>query len=341
MDEASRSFTAGEVKFFSQCDTGSIPVIVLFTKFDYLYNVAYTQLKSMGTSWKDAKALAPKHAEESFANGPQLNFLKDVPRPPKAYVCLPSMDNEGADCGPLIEHTAAALDNEVLKQLFVSTQQTILELCMRYAIEKTLLEHLDPAETTTSGGQKAIIAKMGAWFPHISVRLSQSLEVVLINVGHLLASKCKSVDPPLSLSYVEHVVPLFADELHDDHCVEIQSRLLSVPSHSLPLENIIQLISAVVVIFEHSFYIFDKWHYIWDQQKHVPSFYVALEQYMASLHAAAVRKGVSAAVQAYEEAVATAAKRRESSYCRAKVELIKTVLEVALNNRLSRPDNAT
>ncbi|KAG2052541.1 hypothetical protein BDR06DRAFT_514983 [Suillus hirtellus] len=45
MDEASRSFTAGENKFFSQCDTGIIPVIVLFTKFDALYDVAYKQLK--------------------------------------------------------------------------------------------------------------------------------------------------------------------------------------------------------------------------------------------------------------------------------------------------------
>ncbi|KAG1898920.1 uncharacterized protein F5891DRAFT_928507, partial [Suillus fuscotomentosus] len=36
MDKASRAFTAGENKFLSQCDTGTIPVIVLFTKFDAL-----------------------------------------------------------------------------------------------------------------------------------------------------------------------------------------------------------------------------------------------------------------------------------------------------------------
>ncbi|KAG2051395.1 hypothetical protein BDR06DRAFT_958912 [Suillus hirtellus] len=95
--------------------------------------------------------------------------------------------------------------------------------------------------------------------------------------------------------------------LYDREAVEIQSRLLPVISSSSPLENIVQLGSAAVIIFENSFYIFDKRGYVQGQQKPVPSFYVALEQYMASPHAAAVREGVSAAVQAYEEAVTTAA----------------------------------
>ncbi|KAG1864502.1 hypothetical protein C8R48DRAFT_798196, partial [Suillus tomentosus] len=136
MDEAHRSFTAAEQKFFSECDTGTIPVIVVFTKFDALYDVAYTQLKKEGKSRKDAQELAPKHAEETFPDGPQLKFLKGVKWPPKGHVCLPNMNEDNADCGALIECTAATLNNEMLEQLFVSTQQTNLEICMRYAIEK-------------------------------------------------------------------------------------------------------------------------------------------------------------------------------------------------------------
>ncbi|KAG2348292.1 hypothetical protein BDR05DRAFT_956869, partial [Suillus weaverae] len=88
----------------------------------------------------------------------------------------------------------------------------------------------------------------------------------------------------------------------------MRSRLLSLcqTSGSSPLENILQLSSAVVLIFEHSFFIFDKWRYVRDQQVSDPSFYAALEQYTASPHAVAVREGVSAAVQAYEEAMKTA-----------------------------------
>ncbi|KAG1810344.1 GTP-binding protein [Suillus plorans] len=136
MDEACRSFTAAERKFFSQCDTGSIPVIILFTKFDALYDIAFKQLKKSKIPPEDAATRAPKHAEESFANGPQLKRLKDLPPPPKCHVCLPDMNKDGADCSPLIERTAETLDNEVLEQLFVSTQQTNLELCMKYAIQR-------------------------------------------------------------------------------------------------------------------------------------------------------------------------------------------------------------
>ncbi|KAG1734528.1 hypothetical protein EDB19DRAFT_1156179 [Suillus lakei] len=171
MDEASRSFTEGEAKFFSQCDTGSIPVIVLFTKFDAFYDIEFAQLRRKGTPWKDAKELAPKLAEESFANGPQLNFFKDVRRPPKCHVCLPNMNSDDADCGPLIGRTAETLDsNEVLTQLFVSTQQTNLELCMKYAVERTLTELVDSAQTTSDGDHGEAIVRLGTWFPHLWAR---------------------------------------------------------------------------------------------------------------------------------------------------------------------------
>ncbi|KAG1869885.1 hypothetical protein F4604DRAFT_1772181 [Suillus subluteus] len=84
-------------------------------------------------------------------------------------------------------------------------------------------------------------------------------------------------------------------------------------SGSSPLENNVQLISAVVIIFEHSFFVFDKRRYLQDKQKSDPSFDVALEQYIASPHAAVVREGVSAAVQAYEEVVTTAARAYEEA----------------------------
>ncbi|KAG2154026.1 hypothetical protein DEU56DRAFT_907485 [Suillus clintonianus] len=170
MDQASRCFTEAETKFFSRCDTGSIPVIVLFTKFDALYANEFTRLTESGMSRKDAKQLAPKGAEESFANGPQVKLLYDpktIRRPPKCHVFLPNMNKDDADCGPLIERTAGTLDDGVLQQIFVSTQQTNLELCMKYAVEKTLAELVAPDEKTSS---KDAISQLGDWFPHIWVR---------------------------------------------------------------------------------------------------------------------------------------------------------------------------
>ncbi|KAG2111354.1 hypothetical protein DEU56DRAFT_749630, partial [Suillus clintonianus] len=139
MDEESRSFTEGEVKFFSQCDTGSIPVIVLFTKFDALYDDEFAELISKGESRENAKRLASMRARASFVNGPQVKFLynrEGKRRPPNCHICLADMNMNDADCGPLIKCTAENLDHEALKRLFISTQQTNLELCMKYAVER-------------------------------------------------------------------------------------------------------------------------------------------------------------------------------------------------------------
>lgn len=317
-----------------------------------------------------AKELAPKHAEESFAKGPQLKLLyhsEKIRRPPKCHVCLSNMNSDDADCRPLIELTIGALDNEVLKQLFVSTQQTNLELCMKYAIERTLPKLFDSAETTAFEHHEDTIGNLGAWFPHIGVWDHHRRGIIDRD--------------ELGIQFTKR------DDLRRNHRAEIRSRLLSVAFGSSPLESIVQPISAAVIIFEHSFYIFDKQRYRQDQHKSVPSFYVALEQYMASPHATAVREGVSAAVQTYERAMITATrayqeavgatyqgnvpawkanllcepskrrvkeaferphqarrafersqkKEKESSCSKAKAEFIKTILEITLNHRLPRP----
>ncbi|KAG1774640.1 hypothetical protein EV702DRAFT_1123605 [Suillus placidus] len=178
MDEDGRSFTEGEVKFFSQCDTGSIPVIVLFTKFDALYDDEFAEL-SKGVSRKDAEALAPQHAKEAFANGPQLKLLynrKGNQRPPRCHICLPNMDKDDADCGPLIERTAETLDDETLKQMFVSTQRTNLEVCIRWAVAISFARHLDSTQVISSRifgkSNREIVNDLCGWFPRTSVRLT-------------------------------------------------------------------------------------------------------------------------------------------------------------------------
>ncbi|KAG1801300.1 hypothetical protein EV424DRAFT_1545413 [Suillus variegatus] len=227
------------------------------------------------------------------------------------------MNKDDADPGPLIECTAGALDDELLERLFVSTQQTNLEICMIHAIESTLRKHL---ETTASEGYETMIGSLGSWFPHIQVRLLESSKVALIYFGPLLAG---------IVAYRPQ-----DDVLRDDPYAVIRSKSPAVASGSSTLENIVQLISAAVIIFEHSSYIFNKQRYLEDKQESDPSFNVALEQYMSSPHAGAVMKGVSDTVHAYENAVATSAKENESSCSPAKAQLINAVIEITLNHRL-------
>ncbi|KAG0701976.1 hypothetical protein DFH29DRAFT_1069371 [Suillus ampliporus] len=54
------------------------------------------------------------------------------------------MDKDDADCRPLIKCTAETLDDEVLEELYV-TSQTELQLCIKYAVKRMLAE-LTPSE---------------------------------------------------------------------------------------------------------------------------------------------------------------------------------------------------
>ncbi|KAG2040186.1 hypothetical protein BDR03DRAFT_145275 [Suillus americanus] len=111
---------------------------------------------------------------------------------------------------------------------------------------------------------------------------------------------------------------------------------------------------AAIIIFEHSFHIFDKQRYLQNQQESVPPLDIALERYIASPHATAVREAVSAAVQTYQAAKTAAytykgkspAQMAKSLFERfqqkdkkylAKAELINAILEITLNHRLPRP----
>ena len=46
------------------------------------------------------------------------------------------MHVSGADCSGLIEKTTAALSSENLQQLFLSTQQNNIELCVIYGVKR-------------------------------------------------------------------------------------------------------------------------------------------------------------------------------------------------------------
>ncbi|KZP15907.1 hypothetical protein FIBSPDRAFT_958425 [Athelia psychrophila] len=82
-----RPFTRAEINFFSECGTGSVPVIVIFTKFDAMDDKAFGELIEQGLSADEARARAPDHAAVMFERD-----LKDVlygmKYPPKSHVLL-------------------------------------------------------------------------------------------------------------------------------------------------------------------------------------------------------------------------------------------------------------
>ena len=131
-----------------------MPVVVIFTKFDALVDKCYNKLRSQGNNHQEAKGAMHELANKTF----QKEYLSRVLAtdfPPKAYVCLAGnilshyrffkfshileMNKEGNQCSELSETTADILDNDVLVNLFVSTQKNNLDLCIKSSIKYFIL----------------------------------------------------------------------------------------------------------------------------------------------------------------------------------------------------------
>ncbi|KAG1747286.1 hypothetical protein EDD22DRAFT_958256 [Suillus occidentalis] len=169
MDEWSRTFQRSEEKFFLECDTGHVPVVVVFTKFEALRPVAFGEIKKevKGLSAEERSMRIAQRVEELFTNTGILDRLND---PNNRGPCeVPYMNKPNANCNTLLESTAFALDDKELRLCLVSTQQSNLELCIKCAIG-TLVDYanrpLGPLRIS-SGDYQYEIAR---WFPHLRVR---------------------------------------------------------------------------------------------------------------------------------------------------------------------------
>ncbi|KIJ27168.1 hypothetical protein M422DRAFT_191355 [Sphaerobolus stellatus SS14] len=133
----SRPVTAAEERFFSNCGTGKVPVVAVFTKMDALDSKAWNKLLKKNMSLNQAKQQAQA---ESLSTA--KTYFKDLCQkkyPPKGTVYLRDMNVVGPECNKLIEETVSVLDDPNLQLILVSTQQVTLELCIRYAVTKYVL----------------------------------------------------------------------------------------------------------------------------------------------------------------------------------------------------------
>ncbi|KDQ12601.1 hypothetical protein BOTBODRAFT_112597 [Botryobasidium botryosum FD-172 SS1] len=88
--DSNRIITAAEQEFFKSIDTGRVPVIAVFTKFDALDAAACGELCAQGVSLGDAQRRAPQLAQDKFEKS-VIPLISSQPHPPKAVVCLRSI----------------------------------------------------------------------------------------------------------------------------------------------------------------------------------------------------------------------------------------------------------
>ncbi|KDQ14905.1 hypothetical protein BOTBODRAFT_109611 [Botryobasidium botryosum FD-172 SS1] len=130
-----RFMTAAEKKFFGTIDTGHVPVVAIFPKFDALDAAAYNELIAKGVPFKEARRRAPECAQEHF-DQVFLPFLGELAHPPRAMVFLRRSPGTTQAASELIESTVAALDDSALKVLLIQAQRVNVELCMKAAVNK-------------------------------------------------------------------------------------------------------------------------------------------------------------------------------------------------------------
>jgi len=140
-------------------------VIAIFTKFDAQDDKAFAELRNTDPPMdlEAARTQAPSHAVTMFDRD-----LKDVlygmKYPPKAHVFLRGMNHPSATCKELVECTAGAIDNGVLKLLFISTQRSTLALCMQTAVDEMNIDSLVSA--SIEANVRSVCLAMCKVFPH-------------------------------------------------------------------------------------------------------------------------------------------------------------------------------
>ncbi|KIO06051.1 hypothetical protein M404DRAFT_999271 [Pisolithus tinctorius Marx 270] len=168
MTDYCRTVTVAEQKFFNECDTGHVPVVVLLTRADALNFVAMEELLDEGLEVEEAEERATEREylllEKWQAHIKQI--LDKCKFPPKIYLPLTKMHNESADCTTLIQCTASALNEEGLQRLLLSTQQSSIGLCIEYAVHWVVAGMIEKViKRGKSYDRKGFECCLLNWFP--------------------------------------------------------------------------------------------------------------------------------------------------------------------------------
>jgi GTP-binding protein EngB required for normal cell division len=176
MDDPSRTFQRSEEKFFSECDTGQVPVIAIFTKFEALRPFAYGEIKKeiKGLSADERSQRIAQRVEELFSRTGVWDRLCDAKNRarPKCHIRLENMNKPNVNCDALLETTTLALDDDELRLCLMSTQQSNTELCIKCAVGTLVYRAVDRSHRLLGPSQmdyEIYQFDIAKWFPHLKL----------------------------------------------------------------------------------------------------------------------------------------------------------------------------
>ncbi|KAG1790648.1 uncharacterized protein HD556DRAFT_1488300 [Suillus plorans] len=336
MDDPCRTFQRSEEKFFLECDTGRVPVVAIFTKFEALRPFAYGEIKKelKGVSSEERSKRIAERVEELFTKTGVCDRLCNPENRarPKSYVRLQNMNKQNTNCDALLESTTLALDDEELRLCLVSTQQSNMELCMKCAIT-ILVDRAHQLFVPLRFDYGAYQYGIARWFSHLKVRerliqSDDSLVMMLTDAGKIAVYEARTGWTALIPCCYSPVDSGRQAEVYRDNIISILQplvgrfssililstvRVQQAPKALMFANQIIQTGIATIIVLEYSAFLPND---LGDLER-VKS---AVDYYMKSPTAVAVEKGAKEICrQGYD---------RE--------EMGKKILEFILENRLSK-----
>ncbi|KAN0101199.1 hypothetical protein V8E55_001183 [Tylopilus felleus] len=169
MDKHDRAIQRSEEKFFDELIC-SVPIVVLFTKFDALLTVAMGKLASTDRKLPlpQRRSKAEALIEGIFHEADIWGRLAQMKYGPKSNVRIGGMNKSYDGCWRLLEMTTLALDQKALQMMLTSAQEVNIALCVRCAVED-LISQTDKVHNSLlpiSTISKLELEKLVWWFPH-------------------------------------------------------------------------------------------------------------------------------------------------------------------------------
>ncbi|KAG9317023.1 hypothetical protein JVU11DRAFT_1205 [Chiua virens] len=167
MDQHHRAILTAEERFFDECETGNVPVVVVFTKCDAVQVFAAAALTAEEKRLPREERLVKvnEYAESMLRESTVWKRLQERKNPPKVYAEVKDMHKCNEGCKILLEKTATALNDEALEMLFVTTQSANIMLCIKYAVESKFFS----LGSFSARDQEHLMRGIASWLPHVKV----------------------------------------------------------------------------------------------------------------------------------------------------------------------------
>ncbi|KAG9033784.1 hypothetical protein FRB95_014272 [Tulasnella sp. JGI-2019a] len=160
-----------ELRMLGLKDSGGVPIVVVFTKYDGLETRALNTLRREGQLKPREAFRAMAATAERLFKEHWLNRIYTVEPPKPPFVRLKDLHKQEGNCQDLMDCTLDVLkDNEPAKKMFVVAQEYNLQKRMEWAVPDVVELLLSINFQSVAGLHTEVARRVLSWMPHVYER---------------------------------------------------------------------------------------------------------------------------------------------------------------------------